>query len=94
MNFRFAEFELRIEWVTPCDIEILHNGPVLAVPVEVFGDEPSVSDIHLDDGNILIDDFDGRVTREFECTCFVPELVDLVESIAHGHAWAGRVVML
>lgn len=58
MDLRLRKLQLTIKGVIPGNIEVLHNIPVLGIPVKMLGNKPSIPDIHLDNGNIFVNGLD------------------------------------
>ena len=76
MNVVFHELELLVEGIVPHDFDIIDCKTVLFVPVQVFAHEESISEIHFDGWDVLVDHFDRRLVVA-ERGHLVPQLCDL-----------------
>lgn len=57
MYLIFHEFELLVEGVVPNYFQIIDDRPILFVPVEPLAHDNSIAKIHLNGGNIFVDNF-------------------------------------
>lgn len=83
MDFRFTELDLGVERIGPCDVKVFYYASILGIPIKMLSNKPSVSDVHLDQRYVFIYDFDVRLVGKFQCTCFIPQLIDRAKTIFH-----------
>lgn len=90
MDFVFHKGDSWVKRVMPCEMQIIHNGSKVLVPVQMFCKYQSILGIHLDCRNELVEDIESRVIGKLKWAYFISELINLIEVVPEWHRDLGR----